>query len=202
MDQVAAAPTRPGRSRASAAPKAPHPWAEVVATYLEALRVTHYAATTVHVRALYLQYFTAWAAARGLATPADVTGAEVEHYQRWLYDYRKQTGGPLSVWSQHGRLVAVNALFRWLAKRRALATNPTAELELPRVIAQRLPQPLTDAEIMQVFAQAHPTTAIGLRNRAILETGYSLLVLFSRWTALTRRKSRDDAVSLGLSDSW
>jgi integrase/recombinase XerD len=41
------------------------------------------------------------------------------------------------------------------------------------VTAQRLPQPLTDAEITQVLGQPDPTTAIGLRDRAVLETGYS-----------------------------
>jgi integrase/recombinase XerD len=77
------------------------------------------------------------------------------------------------VWSQHGRLIAVRGLFRWLTKQRVLSTNPTAELELPRVTAQQLPQPLTDAEITRVLAHTDPATAIGLRDRAILETGYS-----------------------------
>jgi site-specific recombinase XerD len=163
------------RSAASASPAtaAPSAWADVVARYLEALRLTHYAADTVHIRALYLKYFTAWATARGLTKPEDITRAALERYQRWLYHYRKRTGTPLSVWSQHGRLVAVKGLFRWLAKQRALPTNPAAELELPRVTAQRLPQPLTDAEIIQVLAHADPATPIGLRNRALLETGYS-----------------------------
>jgi integrase/recombinase XerD len=157
----------------SAVPSPPSAWADVVARYLEALRLTHYAADTVHIRALYLKYFVAWAVARGLTTPGDVTRAGLERYQRWLYHYRKRTGTPLSVWSQHGRLVAVKGLFRWLTKQRVLATNPAAELELPRVTAQRLPQPLTDAEIIQVLAHAEPTTPIGLRDRALLETGYS-----------------------------
>ena len=160
-------------SSASPAPKAPSGWADVVARYLEALRLIHYAADTVHVRTLYLKYFTAWATARGITKPEDVTCGDVERYQRWLYHYRKRTGGPLSVWSQHGRLVAVIGLFRWLTKQRVLSANPAAELELPRVTAQRLPQPLTDAEITQVLAQAEPSTPIGLRHRAILETGYS-----------------------------
>ena len=154
-------------------PPPPGAWADVVARYLEALRLTHYAADTVHIRALYLKYFTAWAAARGLTKPEDITRAALERYQRWLYHYRKRTSTPLSVWSQHGRLVAVKGLFRWLTKQRVLATNPAAELELPRVTAQRLPQPLTDAEIIDVLAHADPTTPIGLRDRALLETGYS-----------------------------
>jgi integrase/recombinase XerD len=164
------------RAAASATTAAPPPsgtWTDVVARYLEALRLTHYAADTVQIRGLYLKSFTAWATARGLTTPADITPAVLERYQRWLYHYRKRTGTPLSVWSQHGRLVAVKGLFRWLTKQRVLPTNPAAELELPRVTAQRLPQPLTDAEIIEVLARVEPTTPIGLRNRALLETGYS-----------------------------
>jgi integrase/recombinase XerD len=145
----------------------------MVDRYLEALRVTHYASDTVHVRGLYLKYFTAWATARGITRPVNVTPTDIERYQRWLYHYRQRTGGPLSAWSQHGRLVAVKGYFRWLAKQHALSANPAAELELPRITAQRLPQPLTDAEITQVLAHADPRTVIGLRDRAILETAYS-----------------------------
>lgn len=72
-----------------------------------------------------------------------------------------------------GVLGAVAGLFRWLTKQRALPLNPAAELELPRVTAQRLPQPLTEGEVARVLASANPTTKIGLRARAIRETGYS-----------------------------
>ena len=173
MDRVVTRKEPFGRSSASPTPKGSSAWADVVGSYLEVLRLTHYAADTVHVRTLYLKYFTAWASACGISRPEDITRAALERYQRWLYHYRKRTGTPLSVWSQHGRLVSVKGLFRWLTKQRVLATNPAAELELPRVTAQRLPQPLTDAEITEVLAHAEPTTPIGLRDRAPLETGYS-----------------------------
>src|SRR5881628_580892 len=65
----------------SPAPVVPSAWADVVARYLEALRLTHYAADTVHIRTLYLKYFVAWATARGLTTPAAVTRAALERYQ-------------------------------------------------------------------------------------------------------------------------
>jgi integrase/recombinase XerD len=162
-------------TRPAASPPTPAltDWTDVIARYLEWLRLTHYAADTVHVRACYLRYFAAWAEARGITTPARVTRGVLERYQRWLYQYRKRTGAPLSVWSQHGRLVAVKGLFRWLTKQRHLRANPAAELELPRVTAQRLPQPLTEAEIAQVLAQPDLTSPTGLRDRALLETGYS-----------------------------
>jgi len=68
------------------------------------------------VRSLYLKYFAAWATAHGITKLEDVTRADVERYQRWLH-YRKRTGGPLSVWSQHGRLVAVKGLFRSVLRK-------------------------------------------------------------------------------------
>jgi hypothetical protein len=42
----------------------------------------------------------------------------------------------------------------------SLATNPAAELELPRETAQRRPQPLTDGEIIRVLAHTDPSTPI------------------------------------------
>ena len=71
------------RAAVAASPPTPDAWADVMARYLEALRLTHYAADTVHIRALYLKYFTAWAAARGLTKPEDITRAVLERYQRW-----------------------------------------------------------------------------------------------------------------------
>jgi len=106
-------------------------------------------------------------------TPARVTRDVIVSYQRWLHEYRKRTGGPLRVSSQHGRLVAVRGLFRWLVKQRELRVDPAAALELPRMTAQRLPQPLTDAEIARVLAQPDLTKPTGLRDRALLETAYS-----------------------------
>src|SRR5438094_7374966 len=81
MNQVTAWIDHLGRSRASSGLQAPSAWADVVARYLEALRLTHYAADTVHIRTLYLKYFVAWATARGLTTPAAVTRAALERYQ-------------------------------------------------------------------------------------------------------------------------
>ena len=161
------------RSVARRAPRTRAGWTDVIAAYLDRLQLIHYAPDTVHVRACYLRYFAAWAAARGIGAPGHVTRGVVEGYQRWLHEYRKRTGAPLGVSSQHGRLVAVRGLFVWLAKQGQVRANPAAELELPRVTAQRLPQPLTEAEIARVLARPDPRTPTGLRDRALLETVYS-----------------------------
>ncbi len=93
-------------------------WPEVLSKYLDWMRVTHYSADTIHVRGLYLKYFITWAQERGITGPGEVTSQILERYQRWLYHYRKKSDAPLSVWSQHGRLVAIKGFFRWLARQR------------------------------------------------------------------------------------
>ena len=97
----------------------------------------------------------------------------IERYQRRLFYYRKRDGGRLSLSSQSHWLTAVRSWFDWLTRERLIDQNPAAEMQLPRE-EKRLPRhalSLTEAEA--VLAQADITTALGLRDRAMLETLYS-----------------------------
>jgi len=142
--------------------------------FVEWLGITGYAPDTVHVRRLYLRYFVAWCDERGIGRPEEITAEILERYQRWLYAYRKSTGQPLTLQSQHGRMLALRAWFRWMAKSGMLPHNPAADIELPRLPRHQLPhEVLTIAEAEQVLAQPDVATATGIRDRAILETLYS-----------------------------
>ena len=111
--------------------------------------------------------------AAAVARPAEVTKPILERYQRWLYHYRKKNGQPLSFRSQHGCLVPVRALFKWLCRQNHLLANPAADLELPRA-EKRLPRHvLTAAEAERVLALPDVAEPLGLRDRAILEAFYS-----------------------------
>lgn len=144
-----------------------------VARYLEWLRIHNYAEPTVKNRELYLGYFIAWAAERGLAQPKAITKPILERYQRSLYHHRKPNGEPLTFRGQHARLVPIRAFFKWLARQNYLLHNPASELELPR-LEQRLPKHvLTQGEAEQVLAQPDTSEAMGVRDRALLETFYS-----------------------------
>ena len=141
--------------------------------YLEWLRVQNYSERTVENRELYLGYFIAWCAERGIARPVEVTRPILERYQRMLFHYRKPSGQPLSFRSQHSRLVPVRAYFKWLTRQNVLLANPASELDLPR-LEKRLPKHvLTAAEAEQVVNQADVDEDLGVRDRAILETLYS-----------------------------
>jgi integrase/recombinase XerD len=141
--------------------------------YLESLRVRNYSGATIASREHHLREFIKWAEERGLARPVEVTKPVLERYQRFLYHYRKKDGQPLSFRSQHGCLVPVRALFKWLCRQNHLLANPAADLELPRA-EKRLPRHvLTAGEAERVLALPDVAEPLGLRDRAILEAFYS-----------------------------
>lgn len=151
-------------------------FAALCAAYLDALRVLNYSEKTVESREHHLREFVKWAHERSLARPSEVTKPILERYQRHLYHHRKKNGQPLSFRSQHGALVPVRALFKWLCRQNHLLANPAADLDLPRA-EKRLPRHvLTASEAERVLALpdvAGGGDALGLRDRAILEALYS-----------------------------
>jgi integrase/recombinase XerD len=90
-----------------------------------------------------------------------------------LFLYRKADGEPLSVRSQHVRTTPIKAFFKWLSRQNHILYNPASELELPRM-EKRLPRHvLTAREAEKVLSLPDTATAIGIRDRAMLEVFYS-----------------------------
>ncbi len=147
--------------------------AALISDFLEALRVRNYSQSTVRTREHHLQRFTAWCAERALTRPSEVTKPILERYQRWLFHYRKPSGGPISFRSQAMAITSVRAFFKHLARQNRILTNPAADLDLPKE-ERRLPRVvLTVDEAEQVLQQPSVNDLLGLRDRAILETLYS-----------------------------
>jgi len=141
--------------------------------FFESLRVKNYSGATVENRSRYLAEFVRWCHERGIVRPREITKPILERYQRYLYHRRKKNGEPMSFRNQHSHLVAVRAFFRWLTRQNFLLYNPASEIDLPR-LEHRLPRAvLTVHESEQVLAQPNVGDALGLRDRAILETFYS-----------------------------
>ena len=132
-----------------------------------------YSHHTIGKRELTLRAFAAWADERGLVRPQEITKPILERWQRHLYLHRKADGEPLSVRSQIGHTQPLRAFFKWLAKENYILYNPASDLDLPR-IGRRLPRNiLTHAEAELVLAVPNLKTAVGIRDRAMLETLYS-----------------------------
>lgn len=151
----------------------PHGLVAAVDEFCEWLRIRNYSPRTVAGYESQLFAFVAWAAERGVTRPNEVTQPMLERYQRALFYRRKPDGSPLTVRAQVGHLVAVRALFRWLARQRRVLFDPAAALELPRT-RRLLPRGvLSVEEVERVLAQPDLDTPEGLRDRAIMETLYS-----------------------------
>lgn len=128
---------------------------------------------TVEIRRQMLRRFLLWCADRGLEHPQEITRPILERYRRAVYHERKADSRPLSFGTQQLRLVPLKAFFKWLAKQNYLLSNPASELELPRR-HRRLPRHLlTPKEVERILAQTLLYGALGIRDRAIIETLYS-----------------------------
>ena len=162
----------PRRRKAPAAPPAT-PLAALLEKHLEDLRVRNYSEYTVKNRRVHIGMFLEWAHERGVTEPVEVTRTVLESYQRHVFHYRKKNGEPLSFTGQHDRLVPLRVWFKWMARQHHILHNPASELELPR-LGMRLPKAvLTASEAERVIEQTDVHDALGLRDRAILETLYS-----------------------------
>lgn len=141
--------------------------------HLAALLAQNYSEDTVVTRRAAIGYFIDWCRERSLEDPLEITRPILERYQRWLFQYRKHNGDPLTFRTQAMRLRAIKGWFRWLARQNYLLHNPASELLLPR-FEMRLPKYVLSAEEAErVLQQPDVTTPAGLRDRAILETFYS-----------------------------
>jgi integrase/recombinase XerD len=143
------------------------------AEFLEARLAKHFSPRTVEWNEGNLRSFFSWCEDRSLRSPTEITRPILERYQRWLFYYRMKSGKPLTIASQHKRLAAVVAFFKWLAKSNLILFNPASEVELPR-LDRRLPRDvLTITEVEQIMSLPDVGKPSGIRDRAILETLYS-----------------------------
>lgn len=173
-----AQPSAPDRAEASGL----YPY---LAQFLDYSGARGYTERTLAIRSLVVRYFIHWCQERGIERPQDVTRPILERYRRYLFHYRKADGQPLSFASQEQRLVPLKIFFQWLTRENYILSNPASELEVPR-LPHRLPRYILSVEeIERVLAQTLVHGALGVRDRAIIETLYSSGIRRSELTALT-----------------
>lgn len=70
------------------------------------------------------------------------------------------------------RLSSLRQFFQWALREQRLATDPTAQIEAPR-LGRPLPKSLSEAEVDALLAAPDIGTAEGMRDRAMLEVLYA-----------------------------
>jgi integrase/recombinase XerD len=141
--------------------------------HFEWMLVSGYSEDTVRARRTALRRFIVWCEERALRDPKDITKPILERYQRHLFYYRKVDGRPMTLGTQFGCLAPLKTFFKWLAKENHILYNPASEITLPK-LPKHLPRViLSIQEVEAILREAEPSTASGLRDRAMLETLYS-----------------------------
>jgi integrase/recombinase XerD len=143
---------------------------ELVRLYAEDLAL-RFAPRTVETYLAALRAFFEWLLLRSLDL-GSVRPSDLEAYQAGLYAQRKSDGKPYSIGAQALRLTVVKAFFRFLCRRSYLLADPSGLIEMPR-LPERLPRVLlTREEARRILVAPDRKSAVGLRDRAILETLY------------------------------
>ena len=152
--------------------------------WLDALASLNYSPRTVHGRLAMGLQFCDWCDERAIVQAAQVTRPLIERYRLHLSQIRGKNNLPLSVNYQIQRLSAVQYLFSWAVRQNLIGANPAADVDRPRPV-RALPDHLSRDEVAAVLAQPDTETALGLRDRAILELLYSTGIRRSEAVKLT-----------------
>jgi integrase/recombinase XerD len=151
----------------------PHSLLFLMGRFIQHLRIRQYTAQGLHNKEKSLRYFRVFCEQVAITQARQITRAVILNYQSYLYHYRKPDGAALAGGTQKERLSVLTGLFSWLTKEGLILYNPASDIELPRK-THRLPKiVLSPGEVEAVMNVPDVDTAIGLRDRAILETFYS-----------------------------
>jgi len=120
------------------------------------------------------QLFLNWVFDLGKTDLCLVDEKDILSYQQWLKKQKSSyTGRPLSGVIRMRRLTAVKKLFEYLRRRLRVTRDPTHVIDLPKC-PRSLPRTLMSRhEVEKLVSLPDVTTAVGIRDRAIMEIMYS-----------------------------
>ena len=152
--------------------------------YLMWLSSHGYAQTTVANRRHHLDELVEFLAERDMAEPRAVSFSALESYQRHLFHHKKRDGAPLSFRTQAQRIIGAKGFFSWMTSHGLIALDPASGIVLPKA-EHRLPEATLSAEEADaVLSGPDVTTALGLRDRAVMEVLYSTAIRRAELIAL------------------
>ena len=151
---------------------------ESVQEFLDYLRSEkNVAANTVSSYTFDLRNYTQFLATRDILAPQQVTPADIKAF---LAELTRLGYATTSIGRQ---LAALRMFHRYLAGEKYCARDPAENISIPRQ-SQKLPHVLEIPEIELLLEQPDASTALGLRDRALLEFLYATGARVSEATGL------------------
>ncbi len=103
---------------------------------------------------------------------SEVTPETVTRYHIYL-SLPRPDKKKLSIRTQNQRLIAVKMFFRFLVREKHYLYDPTSHIRIKDPPRKRTRQVLTEKEMIRLLNAPNPETALGLRDKALLELYYS-----------------------------
>jgi integrase/recombinase XerD len=148
--------------------------------YLKTRRAEGFAEATLRYERIYLTHFLNWLRTQRVFDVRHVAPEHASAYALVLARHRYKAGrgekGAMRSLTPHTRaqrLQIVQGFFRWLVKRGALLTDPTAALAIVFKCRQLPRHVLSEAQVLKLLDAHDLSRPIGLRDRAILSLLYS-----------------------------
>jgi integrase/recombinase XerD len=155
------------------------------ARFIRDLELRSYSARTVGDLPYTFKIFERFLQERHITDLERVTAAVLSDFQHWLFYQPVKTGGPRSVRSQNRTLGAVKGFFKFLVREGYLARDPAGALEYGRE-PDTLPRSvLTPQEAKKIIETIDTSTALGYRDRTLLEVLYATGIRRNELLALT-----------------
>ena len=108
-----------------------------------------------------------------VASPVDVKREIIIDYQDFLGERKTKADRPLSNKTVFLKLTALKTYFHFLVDEDYIMSDPTRNIIMPKT-ERRLPRSiLSEEEVMTIIKSCDPRSALGFRNRAILELLYA-----------------------------
>ena len=113
-----------------------------------------------------LKTFAAWLEKERARSLDAVVSGDLEAYLAWRFAHRSQPSSAARYSS------ALKRFYRYLLRENLIASDPTLNLDRPK-LPRALPKTLTETDVERLLNSADSDTALGLRDRAMLETLYA-----------------------------
>ena len=155
-----------------------------IALYLRHLEVLHRSPRTIEAEEERLRRLVAYLAEMEIEDVEALGRDVVQDYPEALATSVTARGEPLRVTTQTNRLIAARNLLRWLHRRDYVAVDLSGSIELPREVHPLPKEVIEPAEMRRLLALPDVTTALGSRDRAMLEVLYSTGIRVSELIAL------------------
>jgi len=143
--------------------------------FVEELKRHRYSASYLAHAQNRLTLFFRYLREEGLDDIRSVTPEHMVSFVSYLKRCKTRRGTTLAPFTQSSHVTVVRRFFAFLDKRSVILNNPAAGIRFPR--PRRLPRAvLSQAHVERLLEAPSSTTAIGVRDRALLEMFYGTAV--------------------------